>query len=218
MKKKFLIMAVAMALVCAFAVGMTVAYLTSNDTVTNTFTVGKVAIALDEADVDIYGVQDGNERVKANDYKLIPGHEYTKDPIVHVASDSEKSWLFITVDNGIANIEMAQGTVQAIDEEGNPTKTYSTIANQILDNDWEELKDNEGNLVAYYRLFDPATAIANPETGDFDYAVFGNFAISGDVQANALNDYDGNKIIVNAYAIQWDGFTSAAAAWDKVSK
>ena len=76
MKKKLLIMSVAMVLVCAFAVGMTIAYLTSTDEVVNTFTVGNVQIKLDEADVDEYGVPQGSPapRVSRNDYKLIPGH------------------------------------------------------------------------------------------------------------------------------------------------
>ena len=99
MKKKLLIMSVAMVLVCAFAVGMTIAYLTSTDEVVNTFTVGNVQIKLDEADVDEYGVPQGSPapRVSRNDYKLIPGHEYTKDPTVTVLEGSERSYIKMTV-------------------------------------------------------------------------------------------------------------------------
>ncbi|MDY5797799.1 MAG: SipW-dependent-type signal peptide-containing protein, partial [Eubacteriales bacterium] len=99
MKKKLLIMSVAMVLVCAFAVGMTIAYLTSTDEVVNTFTVGNVQIKLDEAEVDQYGVPQGSPapRVKANSYKLIPGHIYTKDPTVTVLRGSESSYIKMTV-------------------------------------------------------------------------------------------------------------------------
>ena len=75
MKKSIALVMMAVLLVAASVMG-TLAYLTSTDTVKNTFTVGKVAITLDEADVDVYGAPIENAaRVRANEYKLIPGHE-----------------------------------------------------------------------------------------------------------------------------------------------
>jgi predicted ribosomally synthesized peptide with SipW-like signal peptide len=86
----------------------TMAYLTSQDSVTNTFTVGKVAITLDEALVDEYGkpmrVDSGSkvyvtlvadaDRVDANTYKLIPSNTYVKDPTIHVDPNSESCFVF----------------------------------------------------------------------------------------------------------------------------
>ena len=90
--RKILLMAACAVLLVCISVGATVAYLTSTDSVTNTFTVGKVAITLDEAQVTEYGVAvEGADRVKTNTYKLIPGHEYKKDPTVHFAAGSEAS-------------------------------------------------------------------------------------------------------------------------------
>ena len=104
MKKRTLALILALVLVFGAAVGGTIAYLTSNDSVTNTFTVGKVEITLDEAKVDAYGVADTTaDRVKANSYKLIPGHTYTKDPTIHVDADSEKCWLFVKIENGLGD-------------------------------------------------------------------------------------------------------------------
>ena len=77
--KKTLTVVIALVLVVVMSVAGTVAYLTSTKTVTNTFTVGKVEITLDETDVDVYGSKDGETRVAENTYKLIPGHTYTKD-------------------------------------------------------------------------------------------------------------------------------------------
>lgn len=73
----------------------------------NTFTVGKVRITLDEAAVDIYGseIPTAQARVQSNEYRLIPGHAYTKDPILHFLGGSEASYLFIRVENGLAAIE-----------------------------------------------------------------------------------------------------------------
>ena len=113
MKKRTLALILALVLVFGAAVGGTIAYLTSNDSVTNTFTVGKVEITLDEAKVDEYGVAvTPATRVEANTYKLIPGHTYIKDPTIHVATGSEDCWLFAKINNGLdtaATLTMAQG-------------------------------------------------------------------------------------------------------------
>ena len=91
MKKtsKALLLSLCTVLLVTASVLGTMAYLTSQDQVVNTFTVGNVAITLDETDVDVNGDKDSEDRVKANEYKLLPGHTYTKDPIVHVHADSD---------------------------------------------------------------------------------------------------------------------------------
>ena len=98
--KKFLkalaILSCAILLVIATIAG-TVAYLTDTATVENTFTVGKVEITLDEAKVTEYGVQNGDTRVATNEYKLVPGRTYMKDPTIHVAADSEECYIFFEI-------------------------------------------------------------------------------------------------------------------------
>lgn len=99
MSKVLLLVLCAALLVVASVMG-TLAYLThTTDPVTNTFTIGKVAITLDETDVDLYGIKDGDTRVTQNTYKLIPGREYLKDPMIHVNADSEECWVFIKMNN-----------------------------------------------------------------------------------------------------------------------
>ena len=81
--KKALLLALCAVLLVVSTVFATLAYLTSTTkVVTNTFTVGDIVITLDETDVDVYGKKDGETRVLKNDYKLIPGHNYTKDPTI----------------------------------------------------------------------------------------------------------------------------------------
>ncbi len=194
MKKstKALLLGLCAVLLVAASVMGTLAYLTSQDTVTNTFTVGKVAITLDEAQVDVYGdAVTPAARVKTNEYKLIPGHTYTKDPTIHVAADSEACYLFVKAENGIAGIEAAAA-------DG-----YTSIENQILANGWTAL---EGNADVYYR----SQAAAAVET---DVAVFGEFAVRGDVDGDALAAYANETVVVTAYAVQAEGFDTAAAAW-----
>ena len=188
-KTKALALALCAVLLVVSTVFVTMAYLTSKtDVVTNTFTVGKVTITLDEADVDLMGVKDSDARVKANEYKLIPGHTYIKDPTVHVDDESEDCWLFVKVENGLEDIIDAK-----------------TIEDQMKDNGWS-LVAGETNIYAYEE-------IATAKTGD--YKVFDNFKLKGDavVSSYATADNEDSVINVTAYAIQADGFATAAAAW-----
>ena len=185
--RKVLIIALCAVLLVSISVMGTMAYLTSQASVTNTFTVGKVGIELDEALVDANGkeITDENaKRVKENKYKLLPGLDYDKDPTIRVASDSENCWLFVKVENGIAAIESG------------------SIATQMAEQGWT-LVDGTTNI--YGR------AAAN-KAGD-NVVVFENFKVDGAKDAAAINALKDAKIIVTAYAVQADGFDTAAAAW-----
>ena len=114
----------------------TMAYLTDKtQVVENTFTVGKVGISLDEAVVNEYGVETTGRTEEGNEYKLIPGHTYVKDPTVYVDSNSEEAYLFVKIVNGIEKIE-AETTIAAqmatnwtlVDEE-NGIYRYNTTVN-----------------------------------------------------------------------------------------
>ena len=66
-KTKALTLSLCAVLLVVTTVFATMAYLTSQDSVNNTFTVGKVEITLDEAQVNDYGVPtDPAARVKAH--------------------------------------------------------------------------------------------------------------------------------------------------------
>lgn len=92
-KSKALLLTLCAVLLIAASVLGTMAYLTSTDTVTNTFTVGKVEIKLDETDI----TNPTGPRVQANSYKLMPGTTYTKDPTVTVKAGSEESYVRMKV-------------------------------------------------------------------------------------------------------------------------
>ena len=185
--RKALMLILCAALLVSATVMGTLAYLTSQtEVVTNTFTVGNVKITLDEAKVTVYGVKDGDTRVIENDYKLIPGHTYVKDPIVHVTAGSEKCWLFVKVTDDIATIQ-----------------DTTTVAAQMEANGWTAVADAE-DVYAYASIVDAGTAAK-------DVKVFENFKIKGDADVAA---YAGKTITIQAYAIQADGFASAGAAWE----
>lgn len=185
-KTKALALALCAVLLVVTTVFVTMAFLTSKDTVTNTFTVGKVTITLDEARVNTDGAKvEGAERVKENSYHLVPGHFYVKDPTVHVDDESEDCWLFVKVENGLKDIIDAK-----------------TIEDQMVHNGWSLVAD-ETNIYAYK---DIATAEIK------DYKVFDNFELKGSAD---VSQYEDAEIVVTAYAIQADGFATAAEAWAK---
>lgn len=107
-KTKALLMSLCAVLLVAASVLGTMAYLTDSKDVKNTFTVGNVAITLDEAKVDDngnaidkQGKQVTNladaERVPGNAYKLLPNHTYVKDPTVTVLKPSVASYVRMKV-------------------------------------------------------------------------------------------------------------------------
>lgn len=209
MKKKLLIMSVAMVLVCAFAVGMTIAYLTSTDEVVNTFTVGNVQIKLDEADVDEYGrVPQGSPapRVTENTYKLIPGHTYTKDPTVTVLSGSEESYIKMTV-----TVTKSAELDAIFGEDG---ANLLSIFNGYDSANWT-YKGNTKDITANTRTYEfwyKETVAATDADVALD-ALFDSITVPGNINNDQLATIEGMTITVNAYAIQADGFADATAAW-----
>ena len=224
MKKKTIALLLVLMLVFGVTCGGTIAYLTSTTgPVTNTFTVGKVAITLDEAKVDVYGEKgfkalkdaEGNyvdesgakvdnpvykavaiaaaDRVTANEYKLIPGHTYAKDPTIHVQPGSEKCYVFVKVEDQISAIEDA-----------------ITIDDQIKAKNWTPLDGVSG---VYYKIQD---AVANDAEKAVDLVVFENFKIKTDAD---VSTYTGKNITITGYAVQFDGFDNdIAGAWAAVNK
>jgi len=194
-KTKRILMAVCAVVLVIASVAATVAYLTDDDSVTNTFTVGNVVITLDEADTD----HDNNEqdnvtvngvvRDRANKYHLIPGSEYTKDPTVHVDPKSEACYLFVKVENGLANL--SGGT---------------TIEAQMAAKGWV-LVDGTTNISVYTENGAHA-AVA----GGSDKIVFEKIVISGNATNDDLAAYQNKNIVVTAYAIQASGFDGKTAA------
>lgn len=192
--RKVMLLVLCAALLVSATVMGTLAYLTSTDEVTNTFTVGSVAITLDEADVNTDGtaIEDA-ERVKANEYHLLPGHSYIKDPTIHVGSTSEDCFLFVKVVNGIA----------AIEAEGN-----TTVAYQMAAKGWKAVTDVDNTFVyvGAEGATDPLAVSAKANV-----PVFETFKISGDVKNTELDTYKKATITVTAYAVQKAGFENATA-------
>ena len=204
MKKKILLVGLLVVLVAAVSVGLTVAFLTSQDQVTNTFTVGDVEIALDEAAVNENGEAiEGADRVKANTYKLIPGHTYVKDPTVTVKAGSAESYvrMLVTVTESSAFDAVL------------PNQDLRVIFGGYDASKWEYIKNTENttdNTRTYeFRYYQKVTASADTALEP----LFTGITVPGNVNNDQLKTLEGAQIIVEAEAIQADSFDNADAAW-----
>lgn len=225
--KIFLSLACAVMLVVTSVMG-TMAYLTSTDTVTNTFTVGKVHIKLDEAKIGDDGkalTGDAAERVKKNDYHLLPGHEYDKDPTVTVLKDSEESYIKMVVTvNKADELDKIFAAHKADFTLTDVIQGYDNTKWLLQGNGGE--KDAKGNRTYtfyYYRtvsagdsdvvLEDLFTSIKVPGVLNNDEMETLEYKITRNDDGTTTKTEEKLTITVNAYAIQADGFDTADAAW-----
>lgn len=229
----------AVLLVAASVLG-TMAYLTDSKEVNNTFTVGNVAIKLDEAKVDENGTQvvdkDGNPvaRVTENEYKLLPGHTYVKDPTVTVLTPSVASYvrMKVTFNNATELIKICtdpefEGEVTGVENafplirmvnfvKANAAKWDGIIPDNMVDT--EDMLANSkyfvkgtDNTLTYYFYYNGTVAAPDGNVGLptlFDSIKVPTW-VTGD-QLAKLKDF---QINVVAEAIQADGFKNADAAW-----
>lgn len=215
MKKKALLTVLCMVLVAVASVLGSLSWLTDRDSVVNTFTVGRVDILLDETDVDENGEpilnEEGNpvDRVKENEYHLLPGHTYIKDPAVTVQAGSEPSYIrmILTIHNASA--------VQAIIDE-HELGDFSALIGGWDKETWlyeDFTGDTEANTISFefrYKETVGADADAVPLP-----ALFETLIVPGDVNGNELKAlYDGGfQMVVYGHAIQAAGFADEDAAW-----
>ncbi|MBP3341283.1 MAG: hypothetical protein J6K99_02010, partial [Peptococcaceae bacterium] len=223
--KKVVALALCAVLLVVGSVTGTMAYLTSQDEVVNTFTVGNVVIKLDEKNVDgdkitVDGKEETPERDKSNDYKLIPGGTYVKDPTVHVEANSEPSYvrMLVTVNN-----------VNAL-KEAFPDKVVDGVF--LLQDfvDWNSSvwafegykpADNGGIYEFRYSIADGVVTVdKNVVDADGYYtlpALFNNITIPGTVDNTDLAKLQGVTIDVKAHAIQAAGFEETKDAQGTVT-
>lgn len=236
-KSKALLLTLCAVLLVAASVLGTMAYLTSTDTVTNTFTVGKVEIKLDEAKVNADGIPvEGADRVTANSYKLMPGTTYTKDPTVTVKAGSEESYvrMKVTFNNakeiialctdpefagdGPTGVENAFPLIRMVKfVEANAAKWDGIIPDNMV-----EMEDMllMPKYFAYDKTADTLTYIfyyretVTAPTADVVLPVlFNSITVPEWVTGEQLAKLNNFKITVVAEAIQAGSFDNAADAW-----
>lgn len=206
-KSKALLLTLCAVLLVTASVLGTMAYLTSTASVKNTFTVGSVAIKLDEAEANPDGsLVEGADRVKANSYKLLPGHTYNKDPMVTVLNGSEASYIKMTVTFSKADELDAIFAPNGAD--------LTSIFNGYDSNNWT-YKGNTEDETADTRTYEfwYKETVGAPNGDAALDALFDSITVPGFITNAQLATIKDMTITVNAYAIQADGFANAGAAW-----
>ena len=230
-KSKALLLTLCAVLLVAASVLGTMAYLTSTDTVTNTFTIGKVEITLDETDV----TNPNGPRVKANSYKLMPGTTYTKDPTVTVLNGSDAAYVRMKVTfnkateiialctdpefagDGPTGVENAFPLIRMVNfVEANAAKWDGIIPDNMVDTE-EMLADKyyfdaANDTLTYYFYYNETVGAPN---GDVRLPVlFNSITVPEWATGEQLAKLEGFEINVVAEAIQAGSFANADKAWE----
>lgn len=193
MKKKITALCLCIAMVAIAIVGASLAYFTDTKTAANTFTMGNVKIALDEADIN-----GGESRVTSNSYTVMPGAECPKDPIVHnTGANSAYIRGKVTVADWTAEL------AKYFDYQGE-LKDSLTLLVKSLNTGWtveSASADANGNVTFVLKYADVLAKGASTP------AMFNTVTIPTAIK----NGDDFGAITVVAEAIQSDSFNS----WDK---
>lgn len=216
MKKTLTILAT-LALVAAISIGGTLAYLTAKtDAVTNTFTVGNVAITLDEAKVekgngDTWIATPGADRVTENTYTgVYPGAELPKDPTVTVGANSSDTYVRVKV-----TVSHAAAWKTACGAHG--ITNLATIFSDHDEAKWKRAditEDETADTITYVYNYikDGGRLSAGQNTGALFTSVTIPAVFTGDELA-AIGTGNGFTMNIVADAIQAEGFTSVTAAF-----
>ena len=194
-RTKLTAMLLAAALLVTTSIAGTVAYLTSKDNVKNTFTVGKVEITLEESKVGADGKiikGEGAAKVDKNEYKLIPGSVYEKDPVVKVDAESEDCYLYV--------------------KEVKADQIIYT--SNLVGNGWNVLKVDGATVPGvYYREVKKADSVKS-----FNLIKDNTIKVNPDLTAAGMEEAAAESIIFEAYAIQKANIASAAEGWEILNK
>lgn len=205
MKKKIVALCLCIALAVVAIGGATLAYFTDKtDTVTNTFTVGKVDIELWEHAYDATTntlsqtkKMDGTVGKLGNSYHIVPGVDLPKDPTVVVKGGSDACWLFVKVTAAGWPANQTFYTLKTTDADGWTQGDGTNIPDDV-----------------YYRAV-PATTTDTT----FGLLTGDKVVIPTTVTAADVASMTNVTLTFTAYAIQQTGFeNNAVAAWTEVSK
>ena len=212
-KKRFVAILLCVTLVALAAIGATFAYLTDTKSVNNTFTMGNVAIKLDETNVN----DPTGARVTSNAYNVYPGAVVKKDPVVH---NTGKNAAYIRATVNVSNWMNLVGAYYPDFKETFPNDGYKAALNLLvgeLGEGWSVVGVEAGDTFtigqfdAKFILKYEGTLAAGADTT----AMFQTVTIPAGIDNANTDSFKEVKVV--AQAIQADGFDTwedAFAAYD----
>lgn len=212
-KKRFVAILLCVTLVALAAIGATFAYLTDTKTVNNTFTMGNVAIKLDETNVN----DPTGDRVTSNTYNVYPGAVVTKDPIVHnTGKNGAYVRAVVTIEDGMNWLGLYNENVWTAPQEA----AFNAMINNTLGEGWELVDITYDMSGPNHPTSDFVATLKYTnvlEAGKDTTAMFSQIAFPTKLTGNDVTtriDQNGEfGINVVAQAIQADGFDTWEAAF-----
>lgn len=197
--KKVVVTLLALVLVLGCAIGGTIAWLTdTTDEVVNTFSVGDVEITLKESPLNEDGSYGTPAEGTENEYQMIPGKTYKKDPVVAVDAVSEDCWLFVK-----------------FEEKGNPATYIDYTSTLTTANGWTQGDGTSIPANVWYREVKKSDTTREWHLLDNDQITIKGEAVTKEnmeIAAEAALKY-------TAYAVQMangEATFTAAEAWAKI--
>lgn len=209
-KSKALLLVVCAILLVAASVFGTLAYLTDQAAVKNTFTVGQVYLTLNETKVTEDGKPVPNaDRVQENKYHLLPGHTYTKDPKVTVTKNSESAYVRM-----LATITYQAEADAVFGKYGVTNWLNIDTANWKVNGNPVTVKDETNGTISRTYEFRHVSVVPKNSNADTPLApLFDTLTIPGAVTSEEMVYLNNMSISVVAHAIQSAGFGNADEAW-----
>lgn len=208
-KKRFVAILLCVTLVALAAIGATFAYLTDTKTVNNTFTMGNVAIKLDETNVN----DPTGDRVTSNAYNVYPGAVVTKDPIVH---NTGKNAAYIRATVNVSNWMNLVSAYYPDFKETYPNDGYKAALNLLvgqLGEGWSVVGVEAGDTFTIGQ-FDAKFILkydGKLAAGENTTAMFQTVTIPTGIDNASTDSFKEVKVV--AQAIQADGFDTWEAAF-----
>lgn len=190
--KTVLLMISAFMLVFSVVSGTLAWLVAETPSVVNTFSYGDINITLEESDTN-----DGDNNPYTNTYRMMPGYEIEKDPVITVKKDSEDCWLFVKI------------------EKSQAPNAFDDFMEFTVADGWTPLKGVDG---VYYR-----EVAANDSDLQFPVIKDNVVKVKGEVTKEMLNKLtDQPTLSFTAYAVQRNSeiqeIDSAEKAWTITEK
>lgn len=209
MKKKILVISLAIALLAIALIGGTLAWFTDEEEATNTFTVGNVSIqlrepawngiAFDQDWSDVAADPTRNPQLGVDEaYNLVPGRLIHKDPQVMNDGANTCYVRLMLTSTDIATADMWNAVISQV-MQGQDTTNWT----------WDVAADGSAVYAYYNSILNPSgTTVAA-----FSGFQFADTATEADI-ADIVGADGQLDLVVTAQAIQSDGFTAPTVLAD----
>lgn len=216
-KSKIALLSV-ISLVVISSVFGTMSYFRDTDVSRSTFTVGRIKLELSETNVDgkdTFGVTNNAERDSINNYHLVPGDSYVKDPTVTVKGNSEDAFVYMTLN--INNYSKLLDAFPSDRFEGMYLSTVNKIINleaffNLNSNDWKYCGMNVVDDCAQYRFTYRSKVLKSADDNHLG-SLFTTMKIPVEADEDNLALFEDLTIDIKAYAVQALGFENYNEAW-----